>query len=203
MVVAMGRLWHDPVWSKVIAASITGVAAVLYAWIGNQWLPQMTTFNWWLFAIALLGVLGGLAGGFLIFRKLNQVEPNITKTGVRIPPPDPDRKLTFPLKCYVTLRNDSEEECADVHLSDYKRGAISVRELPSDVLQVRIGTQWCPSPDGIARVAVLPKQRFRAWIGLDHTLYNQAQANDLLSRGQLGTLVFSVNGKLVNVELKL
>jgi hypothetical protein len=60
---AMRRLWHDPVWSKVIAAGITALGKLFFAWLGNWWLSSSigsTNFNWWFFAITLLGVLGGL-----------------------------------------------------------------------------------------------------------------------------------------------
>jgi hypothetical protein len=201
MAVEMGLLWHDPVWSKVIAAIIVALGAALYAWIGQHWFPTIITFNWWFFAIALLGVLGGLVGGFFIFPKLTQSEPNIKATSVRITTAPPDTQLTFPLKCYATLRNDSKDKCADVQLSGYKPYALSISELPLNVLQVRIGGQWHPAPDGASRIAVLPEQTFRAWIGLDHKQYNKEFARELLLKGRIGTLIFKVDGKPVNIDL--
>jgi len=86
MAAAMRQLWHDPVWSKVIAAGITALAALILAWIGTHILAWIGNFDYsWLFAIALLGGIGGLALGFLIFRK--QQEPNITKVSARISTP--------------------------------------------------------------------------------------------------------------------
>jgi hypothetical protein len=179
---AIERLWDDPVWSKVIA---TGVIALI-AGIG-------TIFNWWRAGFwRVVSLLG----------RTHRLEPNIAVVNVRISTPDPNGpRWTYPLKCYVTLRNASTE-CADVRLSDYKPHTVSLRDLPLEVLQLRFRERWWPKPDGVDRIAVLPNQSFRAWIGLDETVLSEAQANELLSRGQIGTVVFSINDKPVSIELR-
>jgi hypothetical protein len=202
MAVEMTRLWHDPVWSKVIAAVIIALGSALYAWVGTHWLPEIVNFNWWFFGIALLGVLGGLVGGYLISRQLDQSKPNITTTSCRISPsPSPDTELKFPLKCYITLRNTSTKS-ADVQLSDYKSTAVTIDEFPFNVLQVQLGGHWFPNPNGASRIAVLPDQTFRAWVGLDHRNYSREFARELLIKGRIGTLVFLVDGKKFNINLK-
>jgi hypothetical protein len=116
---------------------------------------------------------------------------------VTIPSQDPTLKLTYPLKCYVELRNDSTE-CADVRVSEYKQQTVTLKKFTPDVLQVKL-REWYPQRDGIDRVAVLPGQLFRAWVGVDEAKFNENQIRGL--RGKIGTLVFSVNGKPVNVPL--
>jgi hypothetical protein len=208
MAAVMKRLWNDPVWSKVIAQGIiwiilgiVALSALILAWLGIH-------FDWWaasLLAVALLlGGLGGLAGGFLIFRKQHQLPPNITKVGARIEIPDLNsRPLTFPLKCRVTMRNDSTE-CADIRFSDYANSNTirSKKDLPAEVLQLRFRERWWPEPDGVDRISVLPHQQFRAWVGLDETMLSVDRATQLLLIGEIGTLVLSVNGMPVPIPLK-
>lgn len=88
-----------------------------------------------------------------------------------------------------------------MRLSDYIPRTVTLRDLPLEILQLRFREQWWPWPDGVDRIAVLLHQSFRAWIGLDETMLSEGQANQLLSRGQIGTLVFSVNGKPVSIDL--
>jgi hypothetical protein len=101
----------------------------------------------------------------------------------------------------VTLRNDSKE-CAEVRLSEYKPKAVPAKDFPLNILQVRFGQQWYPQPDGVERVALLPSQLCRAWIGLNEQLFKAEQARRLLLTAKVGTVVFLVNGRPVNVELK-
>jgi hypothetical protein len=177
-------VWNDPVWSKIIAAGVLALIGV----IG-------TFFNWWRAGFKrLMSLLG----------RIYRLEPNIKLVNVAISTPSPsDPPRQYPLKCYVTLQNSSSE-CAEIHLSDYKpeTALAAVKAFPLEVLQLRFGQRWWPNPDGVDRIAVLPRQMCRAWIGLDEQKLNEAQANRLLLLGQLGTLVVSVNGKPVSILLK-
>jgi hypothetical protein len=100
------------------------------------------------------------------------------------------------------MRNDSTI-CADVRLSAYKPIKVTVKNVPLDVLQLRFGGEWCPRPNGVDRLAVLPGQLFRAWIGIDETKFNDEQAQEHLLQGEVGTLVFTINDSSVPVDLKI
>jgi hypothetical protein len=152
---------------------------------------------------ALLAVLAAVTSVSVArYTKQRKLTPHVTRVSVSIPDIDSDRKLTYPLKCYVTLRNDAME-CADVRLSAYRPRSVTVKDFPLDVLQLRFGRQWCPTPDGVDHLAVLPGQLFRGWIGLDESKINEEQARGFLLRGDVGTLVFLINGNSVNIELEL
>jgi hypothetical protein len=63
------RLWHDPVWSKVIAAGITGFIGAIGLWGAN-------TFDWgkWGTAISsLIGLVGLISVVFLLLQRLYRV----------------------------------------------------------------------------------------------------------------------------------
>src|SRR6202007_2218966 len=140
---------------------------------------------------ALLALLAAVTS-YSIARSAKQrtLSPHVSRVSVSIPTPDYNRKppLTYPLKCYVTLRNDSTQ-CADVRLSAYRPRSVTVTDFPLAVLQLRFGREWGPRPDGVDSVAVLPGQLFRAWIGLDDKKFNEEQANEYLLQGDVGTLV--------------
>jgi hypothetical protein len=126
---------------------------------------------------------------------LHELEPHTEVVDIDIPPQNNGR--TFPLKCYVTLRNASAK-CADVRLIKYLEKTVPHKRFVPDVLQVNLANKWYPTPDGVDRVSVLPDQLFRAWVGLDHSKFGEDQVKEL--RGRIGTLVFSINGKPVNMQ---
>jgi len=68
-----------------------------------------------------------------------------------------------------------------------------------NVLQLDFHGRWFPQPDGVDRIAVLPQQLFRAWVGIDETKFKQDQVNQL--RGRIGTLALMVDGKPVDIDL--
>lgn len=122
-------------------------------------------------------------------------EPKIEIVDTDIP--GQDNSFQFPLKCYVTLRNASTE-CADVRLTKYTPRDVIHKQFVSDVLQVKL-REWCPAKHGVDRISVLPDQLFRAWVGLDETKSNQDKVKGSL--GQIGTLVFSINGTPVSIDV--
>jgi hypothetical protein len=89
-------------------------------------------------------------------------------------------------------------ECANVRVSEYRSRTVTLKQFVVDVLQVKL-REWCPTSDGVDRLSVLPQQLFRAWIGLDERKFSEDQVNSL--RGQIGTLVFLVDGKPVPIDL--
>lgn len=104
---------------------------------------------------------------------------------------------TFPLKVRCTMRNDSVA-LADVQLSEYKPSAVTLKKFVTDVLQIKLG-RWYPPDEGVGRVAVLVGQEFKLWVGVDEGKFNENSVKQL--KGQLGTLVLTVNGEEVDVLL--
>lgn len=186
------RAWHDPVWSKVIAAGIIALVGAVISWI------TVPHFDWvlvWSFIACVFILFIAGAFGFSIARQqrsapnIRVIEQNISYVG--------DQGLGYPLKCHVVLQNQSSEP-ADVRLSDYQARAVTLKRFPLDVLQVRFQQQWLPVQP-VDRVAVYPTQLFQAWVGPDERKFNEAQLNQL--RGQIGTLVFLVNERPVQIQL--
>ena len=92
---------------------------------------------------------------------------------------------------------NTSTECADVRVSEYRPRTVTLKQFVLDVLQVQL-REWCPR-DGVDRVAVLPQQLFRAWIGIDERKFNEERVRAL--RGQIGTLVLSIDGQAISVAL--
>ena len=117
-------IWHDPVLSKVTAAIILAFPA----WLAGAhfgWWPRLVSSHpvpGWL--LLLLVAITVLSLAFLFSRR----RMNITKMDVLATPPDKGLTLSFPLKCYVQLRNDSAV-CADVSLVEYRPGAVTLKSF--------------------------------------------------------------------------
>lgn len=203
------KIWHDPVWSKVIATGIIALFGTIWAGVHFDWwsslLSTYLTPVWLLFLLIALTLFS-----FTLFlwkqhqlgemRKESagpELEPKIATIDVAVPPVDKGKSLTYPLKCHVQLRNDSSM-CVDVRVSEYRPNTVTVKKFVVDVLQIKLGT-WLPNDYPVDRLAVLPGQMFRAWIAIDDTKFNESQIN--LLRGRIGTLVLVVNGKHVNIDL--
>lgn len=103
----------------------------------------------------------------------------------------------YPLKCHVEIRNDFSK-CVEVRVVDYVAKNITLKSFPPEVMQLRFSNKWFP-PDPEDKVAVLPGQLCRAWVGFDDTKFSEAQLN--AARGSIGTLVVSANGKQFRFEL--
>ena len=85
-----------------------------------------------------------------------------------------------------------------MRLFEFKSRAVTLKQFPVGVLQLKMH-EWCPKDEGTEHIAVLPGQSFRAWVGLDDSKFSHEQVMRLC--GELGTLVFSVNGEPFNVDL--
>jgi hypothetical protein len=103
----------------------------------------------------------------------------------------------YPLRHYVEMRNDSSK-CIEVSVFKYIPNTITVKSFPPEVMQVRFHTEWFP-PEYAERVAVLPGQLCRAWIGIDDRKFNEGQVTAVV--GSIGTLVVSANKKHVSFVL--
>ena len=75
---------------------------------------------------------------------------------------------------------------------------MTVKSFPREVMQIRFHTKWFPEQSA-DKVAVLPGQLCRAWIGVDEKTFNEQQVKS--AAGQLGTLVVSANKKQFSIEL--
>ena len=101
------------------------------------------------------------------------------------------------MKYHVEMRNDSARS-VEVRLSNYHHKKVTLKSFPPEVMQVRFNNKWFPV-DPVDRVAVLPGQLCRAWIGLDEGKFNETQVN--AATGSIGTLVVSANKKHISFEL--
>jgi hypothetical protein len=101
--------------------------------------------------------------------------------------PDPKKTLVFPLKCYVEMRNESPVSI-EVSLSDFEKQSVELKRFVTGVLQVNFNSAWYPSPDGVDRIAVLPRQMFRAWVGIDESKFTAEQVRRL--KWQIGEAKF-------------
>jgi hypothetical protein len=155
------QIWHDPVWSKVILALLTAV------WVSVH-------FNWWahlpavnplppcfsLLVLVLVLVASGIIWWLTLQveearRQLSQlkIEPNITTVDLSIPPENKSEVRTYPLKCYVQLRNDSAA-CADVRIYEFRPNTVTLKTFVVDVLQLKL-REWVPKDHGVDQLAVL------------------------------------------------
>lgn len=187
------KFWNDPVWSKVIGGVI--LAAILA--IGGLLAPVRTFLLTGSPVPHWMAVLLFLILGFEMVILLALVS---TRT-VRITPVGEVDIVEhpgahFPLKVYRTMRNDSTD-CVEVLLKDYVAKAVSLKKFVTGVLQVKL-REFCPVEEGVERIPVLPGQQFKAWVGADEK-FTKVQLEQL--RGKIGTLVFAVNGRRVEMHL--
>jgi hypothetical protein len=190
------KIWHD-VLSRVIAGVIFALLATVWAAVHFDWWPRLLNTYPIPFWMLVLIALTFFSFCFLFSRRRPEFKPIITKIDVLAVPPDKGLTLSFPLKCYVQLRNDSVIY-ADVTLVEYRPGAVTLKTFVVDALQLKL-RNWAPTDHSLERIAVLPGQLFRAWVGVDDSKFNAGQVNE--QRGRIGTLVFSVNGKRVDINL--
>jgi hypothetical protein len=170
--------WGDPVWSKVIA---TLIAALIIGIVSTVW--RKSLLAWWKSFRDAFRAAGRAQNGIIPDLKLIQVYST-----------PPDRAgLTYPIKCYVELRNDSDS-CLGVRFSEYKSVAIPAKTILLNVLQIKFGSAWVPFPEA-ERVAILPGQLLRIWIPVDEEKYTSDGVNDL--RGNIGEIVLLVDGRLM------
>jgi hypothetical protein len=127
-----------------------------------------------------------------------RVEPKITRVNHEFE--DSTGNVAYPLKMRVQFRNDSPMSIG-VAVSEYVRGEAPIQDpLPIGVLQVKLGDEWLPVVNGQQKIAVLPGQLFRVWIGFDRTRISRAQLEGMWG-GRLGTLVLLADETPVEVPL--
>jgi hypothetical protein len=172
------HIWHDPVWSAVIAAII----AAIVLWLANRYLKLLRRLK--------LFLVRALCG--------KQTAPvNIVKVGETDVVEDKTPGRSYPIKAYCILRNDSVA-CADVRVADYTAGAVTLKKFLTEVLQAK-SREWYPDKSGVDRIAVLPGQQFRAWVGADENIFTKDQVERL--KGRIGTLILIVNGERMEITL--
>jgi hypothetical protein len=192
-------VWNDPVWSKVIgtlmAGGILGIWTRLSGNAGFLWL-RIPVWS------ALLMLIAGFLVSILSLSKLGRTtfasEPKVVLGEVFVYPPDSKKTLTFPLKCHAVFRNESER-CIEVRVQGYEPGLVTLQQFVFRVLQVEMKDGWVPEPEATDVIAVLPKQYFRAWVGVDATRFTA----DIVRKqfGKIGILTLSVNGRPMPFQL--
>lgn len=105
---------------------------------------------------------------------------------------------TFPLKHYVLMKNDSRR-MMDVRLASYDAVTITLKRFATNTLQIQVGGEWCPVQHGAERLAILPGQYFRAWVGVDESKFTKAQVDGLA--GKIGKLSLKVNWRSFSFDL--
>jgi hypothetical protein len=86
-----------------------------------------------------------------------------------------------------------------VRVSDYTPNAVTLQKFIPGTLQVMMSDGWYPRPDPTDSVALLPNQRFRAWVAIDMGKFTKNQVETLV--GKIGTLTLTANGKKIPFEL--
>jgi hypothetical protein len=185
------RIWTDPVASQVIAGIILAMLAVGRAVYRENFMKPYPVPLWAIFLIAFVFV----RTWSLFVRKR---KPKISVQSVVATDPPSGVQLTYPVKLYVTCRNDSKF-AIDVRMLEYKPKLVQHRQFVPGVVQILIGQAWLPSDHGVERIAVLPGQLFKAWIGVDERQCDAVKVNGL--KGRIGTLVLSVNDRPIPFEL--
>ena len=92
---------------------------------------------------------------------------------------DPTPGRGYPLKVYCEMRNNNLVNCADVRVVGYRPDTVHLKKFETDVLQLKIRKWWYPDDQGVDRVAVLPGQQFRAWVGVDENKFTKDQLDGL------------------------
>jgi predicted nucleotide-binding protein len=108
---------------------------------------------------------------------------------------------TFRPKVWVEIRNDSDD-CLDLRHRGWVQTSFGIRiktSLPS--VQLKIGKHWCPEKEGVERLHVPPDETIQARVQPTE----QHDMADLEKRcqieGQIGTIVFLVNGNEVRIDV--
>jgi hypothetical protein len=196
MAEAIRQIWKDAVGSKLIAWIIQGfIVAVLLptlylAWENLGGLPAI------LLTVGIIVVI--VLASILVWKVLNRSKPKIERVGdVDV---NFDKTAFYPLKCWVQLRN-AAAECADVRIINYAPQKVYLKKFHTNVLQLKLDNEWYPPKGGrgVEHIPVLPGQLFQAWVGVNEEDFNMDQVRAL--RGQIGTLIFQVNGKRLDLDI--
>jgi hypothetical protein len=165
-----------------------------------EWLKALWKDPVWskVIAAAIMGVMASVWVS-IRFHWLGRFKrfwnPTLTKTNVRLS--EQPGKM-YPLKYYVEFRNDLAK-CVEVSLSGYHASKIALKRFVPNTIQLSLNGSWLPEHVGVDRIALLPGQTCRAWIGIDETKFNASQVTTL--EGSLGVLTVKVNKKDFAVQL--
>jgi hypothetical protein len=105
---------------------------------------------------------------------------------------------TYPLKYYVEMRNDSRR-MMDVRLLTFSPNTVTLKRFIVDSLQLRLRDEWVPTKHSVERIAVLPGQSCRAWLGVDESKFSKTQLDSLT--GKIGKLTVKVNWRSKSFDL--
>jgi hypothetical protein len=213
-------VWHDPVWSKVIAGIILAAGGAIFAAaIHFDWIPQLTAKNdipTWVLVASVPAILAvGITISAIAFKKGGRTPVATLEAQVAVAPrtstPERERPRStasgeplrlldteiaanpewqFPLKYYARFRNETNEPL-DVRVVDYRPEMVELKQLIFAVLQVD-WRGWWPRPDGVERMAIHPDQMMRLWIAVDDKRTSLHALPGF--KGHIGTIILSVNG---------
>jgi hypothetical protein len=197
-------VWKDPVGAGIIS----GVAVAILVSVAGKLSDAKTLLTsfpvpLWVIIIAAFTLIGTVYKLLTHHDPTPNIEPYNFETKIgsismvaELSPSE--EQHTYPLKCRVWLRNESKG-CIDVMLLRYEPEKIHYKLFRQGVLQIELaGGAYIPTDHGADRIAVLPEQNFRVWIAIDETKYSQQEVQG--AYGQVGTLVFKVNGKEERVK---
>jgi hypothetical protein len=157
-------------------------------WHDNVWSKVIAG----LILLAITSVWSARSGWFARIRK-----PSLRKIKAYASDQS-DAGASYPLKYYLEVINDSRR-CVAVRVFDFKPNAVSLQKFVPDTLQIMLNGKWCPTPDSIDSVALLPHQRCRAWIGVDTKKFTKADLDRL--EANIGTLILTANSKKIEFPL--
>ena len=186
-----------------------GALACIFVWVGvtpqdmRRWQLSLSLPHWvWLIAAFVLFAFS-IVSSLLALRRPRNIASSanlavmIAKLADQVEFSAP---AMYPLKLRMQLRNDSAS-AVDVQLNGYRpnKALPSPKGFPVNVLQLRLGNEWLPKVDGLGQIAVLPRQQFQLWIGLHEGKYDKHTIESY--RGEIGTLLFLVNGQSIEIAL--
>jgi hypothetical protein len=201
--------WTDPVGSKLIAVALASIATGIWGKLSTDAGPRFVGSHeqvayWTIVVLATTTVLG--VGGLARISRARAVvatvpsaaQPRISLVTASVTQANPADQRTYPVKIRAEFRNDSQS-CIDVSIAGFTAGAVTLEKLVTSVLQLKIESSWLPL-DEAERIAVLPGQMFRLWLGVEKARFTSAeQVTRLL--GAVGKLMLMVNGDKREVSL--
>lgn len=201
------RVWHDPVWSKVIATAIAGMPA-LAAWLFQGWVfadIQLSRFQVIAWCIGGIG-FGAVMGGWAVHSRTRTIKNNypakVEEGGevqaLTLIPLDvylevnDSPTIEYKRKLRIVLRNVSEHDVL-VKAGQWRTdiGDIEVRPLKQQSWDPETEKGWTSghwSGPGRPELLVHPGQAFSTWVGLMPSVVEQDVRRRFVTQ-RLGTLI--------------
>lgn len=206
--ISWSAIWKDPVGSKIIASAVVAIGAAVWAKLDDDFGPALVGAHpqvafWVIVGLILLGLsavaIALFSSGSSQSTPVGADDPKVSLVNAYAIQADPVHNRNYPVKLRAEFTNHSAS-CIDVAMAGYSPGNVTLEKLLLNVFQLKLGDTWLPSESGIDRIAVLPGQMFRIWLGVEKEQFSKAdQVRRLI--GRAGTLALSVNGKRLEFPL--